>query len=456
MTTKPPKAADPLENAREFASGIAPGLWPGASVTSIEPLRGDASTRSYARVRLSGGSGAPPTVVVMMMQDAAVAMSSEELGVFGKDGPKELAFVNIGRFLARLTEAVPTIHAVSPDSRLLLLEDVGDTTLWEASADRPSEMFGRALDLLADLQARATDDGSGCYAFVQSFDEKLFAWEFEHFLEYGVVDAPPALLEESRAELARVATRLAALPRVFAHRDYHAWNIHVQADKGLRLIDFQDALLAPALYDVASLLTDRITPERITPGLEESLLVRFYSRQKAGRLESLDATRSAYRLIALQRVLKVVGRFHYLADVKGKPHYLTFLPAVCATARRLLAASEGVAATARLFEAAGRDPSRAAAAPPAVRTAAAPPVVQTAAKPPVVRTAVEPPAVRTAAKPPAARVAAKPPVAQVAAKPPVARATTKPPAVLAAAQPPAVAEAPAAKSTRRRRPAEKG
>jgi len=179
-----------------------------------------------------------------------------------------------------------------------------------------------------------------------------------------VAGAEPSLMEESRRELRTVAARLAALPRVFAHRDYHAWNIHVQgsepgaAGPRLRLIDFQDALLAPALYDVASLLTDRITPERITPGLEESLLVRFYSRQKAGRLESLDATRVAYRLIALQRVLKVVGRFHYLAEVKGKPHYLSLLPAVCRTARRLLATSEGVAATARLFEEAGRDPSR--------------------------------------------------------------------------------------------------
>ena len=115
--------------------------------------------------------------------------------------------------------------------------------------------------------------------------------------------------------------------------------------------------MAPALYDVASLLTDRITPERITPALEETLLVHYYSRQKAGRLDSLAATRTAYRLVALQRVLKFVGRFHYLNDVKGKPHYLSFLPGVCRTAHRLLATSEGVTATAELFTAAGRDPN---------------------------------------------------------------------------------------------------
>lgn len=352
-----------LERAREFCAEVVARRWPGASVAQVEPMRGDASTRGYARAAVAGGGpDAPSTLVVMMMQDAAVAISSEELGVFGKGGPRELAFVNVGRFLARHTDAVPAIYAASPDSRLLVLEDVGDTPLWEAAATDPEAWFGRALDLIADLQARATDDGSGCYAFAQAFDEKLFAWEFEHFLEYGVAGAPAAMMDASRAELVAVARRLAALPRVFAHRDYHAWNIHVQhsssaGDGRLRIIDFQDALLAPALYDVASLLTDRMTPERITPAIEESLLARFYARQRAGRLDSMEATRAAYRLIALQRVLKVVGRFHYLNEVKGKPHYLGMLPAVCRTARRLLAQSEGVAATAELFEVAGRDPS---------------------------------------------------------------------------------------------------
>ena len=353
-------AAPVLDDARNFCAEVARDRWPGATIASIAPMRGDASTRSYARAALAG-AGAPPTIVVMILQDAAVALSSEELGVFGKDGPKELAFVNVGRFLACRTDAVPEIYAVSGDGRFLVLEDVGDVPLWEAAGREPArteDLFGEALDVLAHLQATAEDDDSGCYAFAQSFDERLFAWEFEHFLEYGVErDAPAALVTASRDELGAVAARLAALPRVFAHRDYHAWNIHVHHGR-LRLIDFQDALLAPALYDVASLLTDRITPERITPDLEDRLLSRFYSRQTAGRLASLDETRAAYRLVALQRVLKVVGRFHYLNEVKGKPHYLGFLPAVCATARRLLATSEGVSATARLFEAAGRDPAR--------------------------------------------------------------------------------------------------
>lgn len=361
--------------AAGFASEVSARCWPGATVAGVEPLRGDASTRRYLRARLAEPrpADAPDTLIVMVLQDAAVALSSEELGVFGKSGPKELAFVNVARFLSRHTDALPAVHGVSADQSLLVLEDVGDTPLWEAARacepDQGEELFGLALDLVADLQADAVDDGSGCYGFLQSFDERLFGWEFDHFLEYGVAGADLSLVTASRAELTAVATRLAALPRVLAHRDYHAWNIHVQssaaaplnaapatsAARRLRLIDFQDALLAPALYDVASLLTDRMTPDFITAEREERLLARFYARQRAGRLGSWSATRAAFRLVALQRVLKVVGRFNYLAEVKGKPGYLAMLPAVCRTARRLLAESEGVEATRELFAVAVRD-----------------------------------------------------------------------------------------------------
>ena len=123
MATEPPIATDsparPLAQAREFCAGVVAARWPGSAIAAIDAMRGDASTRSYARVRLDRvAPEAPATLVVMMMQDAAVAMSSEELGVFGKDGPRELAFVNVGRYLASLTPAVTVIHARSEERRV--------------------------------------------------------------------------------------------------------------------------------------------------------------------------------------------------------------------------------------------------------------------------------------------------------------------------------------------------
>ena len=103
----------------------------------------------------------------------------------------------------------------------------------------------------------------------------------------------------------------------------------------VRVIDFQDALLAPPQYDLASLLNDRITDSLIGPELEKRL-VRYYidGRHDLDK-RAIDTDRffEIYRLSAIQRDLKVIGRFYYLDLVKGKPGYKKF---IAPTARRLL------------------------------------------------------------------------------------------------------------------------
>jgi aminoglycoside/choline kinase family phosphotransferase len=102
----------------------------------------------------------------------------------------------------------------------------------------------------------------------------------------------------------------------------------------VRVIDFQDALLAPPQYDLASLLNDRITDSIIQPHIEERLV--DYYLDKRIELEDRSIPREGfceiYRLSAIQRDLKVVGRFYYLDIVKGKPGYMKFVPP---TVRRL-------------------------------------------------------------------------------------------------------------------------
>jgi aminoglycoside/choline kinase family phosphotransferase len=341
---------DDESRARDAVAKVAAERWPAARVRSIEATAADASARRYLRCHLAGG-GAPASVVVMLNEGTGAALSSEELGVFGKGGPDELPFLNVQRYLAQLTDAVPQVFGFTARYAEVVLEDVGDTALWSA-AGRPgadaTELFGRALDLLADLQARARDEGSGCYAFRQAFDQRLFDWEFEHFIEHGLRTAPAGDVSACRSELAQVSRILAALPRVFVHRDYHAWNIHVHEGR-IRIIDFQDALLGPAIYDAASLLTDRITPQLLGPAAERALIERFARCGAAGRFGDLDP-HDAFTLCALQRVLKVVGRFNYLSEVKGKPRYAQMLPAIVPTARRLCAGRRELAATAALLQ----------------------------------------------------------------------------------------------------------
>ena len=114
-----------------------------AALAEVEALAGDASTRSYARARLRG-PGAPATVVVMLLADRGIAMSSDELAVFAEP-LRQLPYVNVHEFLIRIGVAVPELYLDASDEGVLLLEDVGSVTLWDAVQGRRDEEVGGAL-----------------------------------------------------------------------------------------------------------------------------------------------------------------------------------------------------------------------------------------------------------------------------------------------------------------------
>ena len=318
----------------------------GTDVARLAPLAGDASTRRYARAWLKG-PGAPASLVVMILADRGIAMSSDELAVFAEP-LKELPYLNVHRFLERLGVAIPEIYVDASERGLLLLEDIGDTPLWDALQGRSDAeqqaLFEGAIDQLLRIEIDGTaqrDDA--CIAFQQVFDRRLFDWEFEHFLEYGLVDRLPGGLpaveqDELRQHFGRLSAFLDAQPRVLNHRDFHAWNLYVH-DGRIRVIDFQDALLAPAPYDLATLLGDRDTRDVVQPPLERRLLDYYRTAWSArgGSAWTADQLWEVYATCALQKAFKVVGRFHYLDRVKGKPGYLRYLPGTWRQIARLLA-----------------------------------------------------------------------------------------------------------------------
>jgi len=316
-----------------------------ARLRQLTPLAGDASTRRYARATLDG-TGTPPTAVVMILADRGIAMSSDELAVFAEQ-PRELPYVNVHRFLAALGVAIPELYVDASDRGLLLLEDIGDVALWDAVQQRPDEevvrLFAQAIDQLLIIQLAGTrQPDPTCLAFQQAFDERLFLWEFEHFIEHGLVKRMAAPVPDSELALLRehftaMARFLDSQPRVLNHRDFHSWNLFVHQGR-VRVLDFQDALLAAAPYDLATLLGDRDTPTVIRPALERQLL-DYYRREWAAH--GGPAWREAelwdvYAACALQKAFKVVGRFYYLANEKGKRGYLRYLPSTLRQIARLL------------------------------------------------------------------------------------------------------------------------
>jgi aminoglycoside/choline kinase family phosphotransferase len=333
-----------------LARAVRSAFGAAARVSHVTPLAGDASSRRYFRLALTGVE-APACVVAMLLAGDRPALTSEELGG-APLAQHELPYVNVGRYLAARGLPVPMTYLdASARDGLLLIEDVGDTTLWAAaSADpaRTEDLFGAAIDTLVALQvAGARHPDPSCQAFALRFDARLARAELEHFVEHGIETRRGARLPvaERTALLAALAPIVAPFehgPFALAHRDFMAWNLHLQAGR-LRLIDFQDALLAPDTYDLAALLTDRTTGTLIPPPLEEALIRRFVAAREAAGMPAGGDVTLRYRLCALHRALKVIGRFYFLERVKGKPGYLAYLPAVYDVARQMLASLPSVA-----------------------------------------------------------------------------------------------------------------
>jgi aminoglycoside/choline kinase family phosphotransferase len=318
-----------------------------AALTSLSTLAGDASTRRYHRVDLTG-PGAPKSLIVMELSaEGSLPLSTEELAVF-KTPPEELPFLSLHRFLNRIGVRVPDLYGHWEREGILLLEDVGDTALWNRvqglTPDAAEIWYQKAVDELLVLQIRGTPQvDPGCVAFQQRFDARLYMWEFDHFLEYGLKRRPGIRVRsETIAALRKVfidvAGTLERQPPCLNHRDYHSWNLMIH-EGSVVVIDFQDALLAPPQYDLASLLNDRETDTVVTPAME-TRLIRYYRDNRASKSRpstSADEFEEIYLLSAIQRDLKVVGRFYYLDIVKAKPGYKKFIPPTLRRLKRNLA-----------------------------------------------------------------------------------------------------------------------
>jgi hypothetical protein len=318
-----------------------------ASNVAIHALKGDASNRSYYRLQYSF-ERQPATMILMELAEPEAFKKSEEAVSAALITVNELPFINILNHLAKSDIAVPKLHYYDPAAGLLFLEDLGDRTLEMELKDCDEATLRRyyrlAVDELLKMQGPATRDRDrNCIAFGRGFDVPLLMWEFDHFLEYGIeartgVSIKPGDRETIRGEFLKICELLAAEPKVLTHRDYHSRNLMVHQDR-IWMLDFQDALLGPCVYDLASLLKDSYValPEPLVDELIDYYLERRTAMgdDRRGK-QDRAAFRRRFDLMSIQRNLKAAGRFVYIDVVKKKDHLLPYIPQTLGYVRRNL------------------------------------------------------------------------------------------------------------------------
>ena len=247
-------AISPLDLSR-LSSTLQKQLPFSACLDRCVALAGDASNRRYYRLHISGAPVS--SLILMQLADPEGFKASEEAVGRQDQEISELPFINLLKYLQTVNVAVPVLYFYDEPAGLLYLEDFGDVTLaqacHEASVETIERLYRQAIDVLVRMHAQGTASShSPCLAFSRSFDVPLYLWEFDHFLEYGIVARREKLMCSLdylpiREEFQKIAEWLASQPTVLTHRDFHSRNLMVDGER-LGVIDFQDALLGPTTY----------------------------------------------------------------------------------------------------------------------------------------------------------------------------------------------------------------
>lgn len=275
----------------------------------IIPLTPDASTRKYFRVPVTNDA------------HAIASLYAESFD------PETQPFLDVTRLFESENLPVPRILAVDAELGIIIQEDLGDNqlinALQNASPQDAESLTENAIDLIIRIQAatRAAHEQKSIAAR-QAFDYEKLVWELNYFQTHffgSYRRTPLAETSPVREELDTLARELALRPRVLCHRDLHGANIIVDKENNLRLIDYQDARMGTASYDLVTLLTDRQLAAPPRASLRERRAYFLERRQQHG-LPAIDSHEFAceFRLTTIQRGLKAVGSFSYLTAINGR------------------------------------------------------------------------------------------------------------------------------------------
>ena len=312
-----------------------------------ERMPGDASTRSYAR--LIGDDGTSILMNSPRRPDGPAIYDGKSYSAAVHLAEDVKPFVAIDNGLRARGFSAPAIRHADLDSGFLITEDFGSSGVVEGDPSRPiADRYEAATDMLAELHREALPETLPLTAQL-TYDIPLFdidAWlvEIGLLLEWYLPDRGAEVSQERRDEFVAMWRTLlekpAAVPRTWVLRDFHSPNIIWLGDRTgilrVGLIDFQDAVLGPAAYDLVSLLQDaRIdVPEQ----LELTLLTRYIRARRTADADFDPAGfAELYAIMSAQRNTRLLGTFARLNRRDGKPHYLRHQPRIWTYLNRSLA-----------------------------------------------------------------------------------------------------------------------
>lgn len=238
------------------------------------------------------------------------------------------------RYFSAHLVPVPDLLAVDDAHKSALFEDLGDASLFSCmklprTSGQIEDLYQSVLDILVTLHGRVTEHVHECPLLqARIFDYDYLRWETSYFLEQFVVglkNLSPGDQQPLEQELHLLAQKVDAYPKGVIHRDFQCQNIMVTPNEVPRVIDFQGARMAPAAYDVASILWDPY--HRLDDSMRERL-IDYYVKEMKHHAKGFNEALFKESLVPcrLQRHMQALGAYGFLSRVKGKKYFLKHIP----------------------------------------------------------------------------------------------------------------------------------
>lgn len=309
-------------------------------------MQGDASTRAYERLAL--GERRMILMNAPRRPDGPPVRGGRPYSAIAHLAEDVKPFVAVARALRERGLSAPQVYSADLEAGFLLLEDLGEEGVAAGEPPAPiEERYAAAVDVLAALHRetlpRVLPVAPNVEYELPPYDLEAFLIEAELLVDWYVPHRGAQVSETARAEflaLWREALGTAfATPPTWVLRDFHSPNLLWLAEREgtarVGLLDFQDALIGPAAYDVVSLLQDARVD--VPSAMEIALLGRYAKARLTADPDFVPARfAELYVTLGAQRATKILGIFARLDRRDDKPQYLRHLGRVWRYLRRSL------------------------------------------------------------------------------------------------------------------------
>lgn len=254
------------------------------------------------------------------------------IGAFNPDKRENLAFLYLSRHLKNKGIHVPALYAEDQEKNIYLIEDLGDTLLFNFVSDNRADnekIIKKYQSVIREMPGIQVDAGrdldySICYPRPE-FDRQSMFWDLNYF-KYYFLKLTGIRFDEQELEddFKRFTDFLLKADKdFFLFRDFQSRNIILHKDK-IFFIDYQGGRKGALQYDIASLLFEAKTS--LKPEVRDELLdyyLEVFSRKARFNQKEFLKYFDGYVLI---RMMQALGAYGFRGYFERKHFFLQSIP----------------------------------------------------------------------------------------------------------------------------------